>query len=123
MECPCCSGKKYDVCCQPLLNGTAVAQSPEQLMRSRYTAYTLIDVDYLIQTTHPKNRKQYSRKSIKEWAESCEWLKLEVKFAQEDQVGFYAYFRESGKLMIHKEHSTFRQEDGIWYFVEGVELD
>ena len=123
MECPCCSGKKYAVCCQPLLTGVAAAQTPEQLMRSRYTAYTLIDADYLVRTTHPKTRKYYSKKSIKDWAESCEWLKLEVKMAEGDKVGFYAYFNESGKLAVHKELSTFKQEDGIWYFVNGVEMD
>ncbi len=119
MICPCCSGKPYSECCEPYISGEATPQIPEQLMRSRYTAYTLVDVEYLIKTTHPKMRKHYSAKAIKAWAENCKWLKLEVLSASGVNVHFKAYFEENGEAGIHEEYSTFKQEDGKWYFVDG----
>lgn len=120
MMCPCCSEKEFKNCCSPFLSGEQLPATPEQLMRSRYTAYVQCDVEYLLKTTHPKTRKYYSAKSIREWAQQCEWLKLEVKEAIDNSVVFYAYFSEHGQLNIHKERSTFREENGVWYFVDGV---
>lgn len=37
--CPCCSGKNYEECCQPVINGTKKAETPVELMRARYSAY------------------------------------------------------------------------------------
>lgn len=48
--CPCCSQKEYEQCCQPFLNRLALASTPEQLMRSRYTAYSQVDYSYIKQT-------------------------------------------------------------------------
>lgn len=123
MECPCCSGKPFETCCEPILTGELKADTSEQLMRSRYTAYTRADADYILATTHVSTRKQYSAKSISEWAKSSTWLKLEVKAVTENTVSFYAYFLdEKGTLQIHKEHSHFTLENGTWYFVEGEGL-
>lgn len=121
--CPCCSSLEFKECCEPLLNGTP-APTPEALMRSRYTAYTLCNVAYLLKTTYPKTRKYYSAKSIEKWAKESTWIKLEIKEATGNLVTFYAYFTDkSGLLQVHKERSAFKQEKGIWYFVDGVEAD
>lgn len=40
--CPCQSGKPYTECCQPFHLKTAFPETAEQLMRSRYAAYTLV---------------------------------------------------------------------------------
>lgn len=121
-SCPCCSGNEFEVCCKPYLNGLP-PPTPETLMRSRYTAYTLVEIDYLIETTHPSMRKYYSRKSMEAWAKACKWQKLEVKQAHDDKVEFYAYFiDENNQLQVHKEHSTFKKEGEKWYFVDGVHV-
>ena|SRR6218665_1663610 len=120
MSCPCCSGKAYSECCESILSEEQKPTTPEALMRSRYTAYTLCDVEYLIKTTHPKMRKYYSAKSIRNWAEKSTWLKLEVVSASGINVHFKAYFQdENQQLQIHEELSTFKQENGVWYFVDG----
>eukprot|EP00775_Hariotina_reticulata_P013148 gene13148-13278_t len=41
------------VCCQPLLDGAAVARSAIEVVRARITAALLGDVSYLVTTTHP----------------------------------------------------------------------
>ena len=48
--CPCTSKKPYDRCCGPFHGGTAAPETAEQLMRSRFSAYALGKVDYLIAT-------------------------------------------------------------------------
>lgn len=110
----------YSECCEPFIAEERLPEIPEELMRSRYTAYTLVNVEYLIRTTHPKMRKYYSAKSIRNWAENCKWLKLEVLSAHDEHVYFKAYFEEEGELKIHEEYSRFKQENGKWYFVDGT---
>ena len=50
--CPCLSGMSYESCCEPLHREKQRAATAEQLMRSRYSAFALAEVDYLI-ATHP----------------------------------------------------------------------
>lgn len=37
--CPCGSGQSYKACCRPFHDGTATPETPELLMRARYSAY------------------------------------------------------------------------------------
>ena len=39
-DCPCGLPSPYADCCGPLIRGTGYADTAEDLMRSRYTAYT-----------------------------------------------------------------------------------
>lgn len=50
--CPCTSGKAYGVCCAPLHDGAREPQEGEELVRSRYAAFALARVDYLLKTLH-----------------------------------------------------------------------
>src|ERR1700733_8837119 len=52
MQCPCHSGKPYQECCSPYHQGDSPPNALA-LMRSRYSAYALHKVDYIIVTTHP----------------------------------------------------------------------
>ena len=38
MDCPCGSGGAYAECCEPIITGAREADTPEQLMRARYSA-------------------------------------------------------------------------------------
>ena len=55
-RCPCGSGKPFSFCCEPALAGRKPAATAEALMRSRYTAFALGAVDYLINTTAARKR-------------------------------------------------------------------
>ena len=46
--CPCGSQQTFENCCQPLLAGMAFADTAEALMRSRYSAFSTGNIDYLI---------------------------------------------------------------------------
>ena len=55
--CPCGNAhKEYTDCCARYLSDRESATTAEELMRSRYTAYTFEDEDYLLATWHPSTR-------------------------------------------------------------------
>lgn len=131
MNCYCCSGKAFEACCQPFIDEINKPQTAEELMRSRYSAYAVIEVDYLRHTTHPSTRKCHTPQAIKEWAESSKWQKLEVISTtdgtakdKKGTVEFKAYYLDSKlKLHIHHERSNFIKELGKWFYVDGKSFD
>lgn len=119
-NCYCGSGKFFKECCEPLIEGIEKAPTAEALMRSRYSAYCVVNVDYLLKTTHPKTRKMFSRESINEFATHNQWIKLEIINSSTNIVTFKAfYINDSLQAQSHYERSTFQQEDGVWYYVKG----
>jgi SEC-C motif-containing protein len=121
-RCPCLSGLTYDACCEPLHAGTSSAQTAEQLMRSRYSAFAVGDADYLTATWHPSTRP-----TSLELDAHRRWYRLDVlrserggPFDTEGVVEFRAYHRSpEGKGSQH-EVSRFVRENGRWLYVDGV---
>jgi SEC-C motif-containing protein len=115
--CP-CGGKVFQTCCGPFLAGVAIADTPEKLMRSRYTAYVTCTEDYLKATWHPSTRPQ---ETVTDPA--LTWLGLEVKGATQDgdrgTVHFVARCRSGGRGQRLEETSRFVREDGLWFYVDG----
>lgn len=90
-------------------------------MRSRYSAYVMADVDYLMATTHISKRAHLSKKELEQWAKTNRWQRLEIVKADTFTVEFKAYFQDkSGKKQVHHEKSTFVFENDSWYYVDGV---
>lgn len=119
-SCYCCSGKAFEACCEPFIKENNIPELPEQLMRSRYTAYVLHLADYLIETTTVSQRKYYSKNEILAWAKMNTWIKLEILETYETIVEFKAYYLdEKLQAQIHHEKSTFEQVNGKWYYVDG----
>ncbi len=117
--CPCCSGLKYEDCCQPFHQGESVPTA-EKLMRSRYSAYVICLPDYLINTTYPAKRKGLVKEEIVEWSKENKWLKLEIVKSNTSVVEFKAHFQdENRQLHIHHERSDFTIDEGRWYYVKG----
>lgn len=127
--CHCHSGKFFEICCKPFLLEKTKPSTAEQLMRSRYSAYVVSNIDYIKKTTHPSTRNKYDFDSLLAWAKSSQWIKLEIigveKGTSIDSIGFVefkAYYKENGiKSVTHHEYSEFQKEDNIWYFLEGVQ--
>ncbi|WP_461487496.1 YchJ family protein [Pedobacter sp.] len=117
--CACSSGKTYAECCQPFHLGTICPRTPEQLMRSRYSAYTLNLVDYLWETTHPLKRYLHSKADIESWAKANHWLRLEIVQAFNAVVEFKAFYQQGLRQFVHHERSTFKKEVGKWYYFTG----
>lgn len=124
--CPCGSEKPYSECCEPVISGSTPAQTAEQLMRARYSAYVLAQMDFIFASTHPNHRQGYDHAGTKEWAETAEWLGLEILSTSQGGandsrgvVEFIARFKESDQLREHHEEGQFKRTDGQWYFTEG----
>ena len=119
--CFCGSYQPYSQCCGPIIKGAVKANSAEKLMRSRYSAYVMGEVDYLFETTHTSQRAGLDKKDIEQWAKSNRWQRLEIIGAETFLVEFKAYFTDkSGKKQVHHEKSSFVFENGNWFYVDGV---
>ena len=129
-ECPCCSGKEYALCCEPFHLGKEVPKTAEELMRSRYAAYVVADVDFIVNTMLPEKDIEEHKKSVKKWAESSNWEKLEILNTEEGLVDndkgyveFKAYYTIEDRQEIHHELAYFerRDDNNQWIFVDGKE--
>ena len=120
MLCFCGSAIPFQDCCGKYINGTQKAPTALALMKSRYAAYATQQADYLLNTTHSSQRKYYSKADILSWATANEWQKLEIITFTENTVEFKAYFLDENKQnQIHHEFSTFKKENGSWFYVDG----
>ncbi len=129
MKCPCTSGKDYPVCCEPLIQQKRKAETAEQLMRSRYTAYATGNVDWIVESQSPDGRQFVDKKATEEWSKRAKWSRMEVLEVTnggpddtEGFVDFKAYYTIGGEDITHHEVASFRKEDGVWYFVDGIEV-
>ncbi len=126
IDCPCCSGKSFDKCCQPVLKNNSALTALE-LMRSRYTAFYQCEAEYLYNTTHPTSQTETSLHEIEEWSKENKWTKLEIveteKGSVNDKSGvveFKAFYTDkNGVDQIHHEKSNFLKEEGKWFYFEG----
>lgn len=123
MQCPCQSGRLFAECCEPLINGKPAA-NPEALMRSRYSAFVLKNMDYIIATTDPQRRYDFDHGETSAWMNESTFHRLEVMNSTSEgnkgTVEFKAHYTtKNGAEEIHHEVSKFRKQAGVWYFREG----
>lgn len=122
--CPCGSQQPLACCCLPFITRQTHAPTAEALMRSRYTAHVVVAIDYLWDTWAPQERQHSTKDEIRNWAESCEWLGLQIlatKAGQENDkegiVTFVASYRQHGKTLQHHEISLFENTEQGWLYV------
>lgn len=130
MICPCGSNLEFNACCGAIISGDKIASTAEQLMRSRYSAYTLANIDYIIVTMRGNAAENFDPVNAKQWAISVKWIGLKVintkQGLTEDDIGwveFKARYKENGKMQLIHELSEFHRIDGLWYYVDGKHLD
>lgn len=120
MRCPCGKQADYNACCGAFIQGWDLPSTAEELMRSRYSAYALGEIDYLVETHSPKP----DRAGVEDWARRAKFTGLQIVSTKEggpeDERGFVefiAVFEEAGRLRQHHEKSRFKKIDGRWYYV------
>lgn len=125
-QCPCGSDKSYAECCEPLINGQRVASTAEELMRSRYTAFTLAESGYILDTIHPDKREGHDEKTIMKWAKNSDWLGMDIIDTQdggpddqEGKVEFIARYKQKSGRLNHHERAVFKKKEDKWYFYDG----
>jgi SEC-C motif-containing protein len=94
-------------------------------MRSRYSAYVLGLIDFLLDTTLPVQKSSLDRESISQWSAQSTWLGLEVENAEllggkpeHAFVTFTARWHDATGEHSHRERSAFVQNQGRWYFID-----
>lgn len=125
--CPCGLPEDFKDCCEPFLKGEALPPTAEKLMRSRYSAFTVANIDYIKATLAPEARKDFNAVETRKWAEQAKWKKLQIistkKGTAEDNKGtveFSAFYEFNGEDIQLHEISEFRKEaNGQWLYVDG----
>jgi SEC-C motif-containing protein len=119
--CPCGSGGTYEACCGRFVEGRALPETAEELMRARYTAYTLGRGDYLRTTWHPTTRRNDLHLD-----DPVIWLGLDIKRTEaggandrEGMVEFVARYKVGGRAHRLHEISRFVRREGRWFYVDG----
>lgn len=119
VPCPCGLPAAYSDCCGALHSGRAAASTPEQLMRSRYSAFAVGDAGYLLRSWHSSTRPPEVAFDPK-----VRWTGLEIlgrtggsTFHSEGTVEFRAYYRSGGAAGDQHEDSRFVREDGRWVYL------
>ncbi len=119
MNCYCGSKKKFSECCEVFLKGDSKPLTPEELMRSRYSAYVTGDGRYIVNTAVKEQRYEDDIELIKEYSRSVEWLSLEIVHAEKNMVEFKAYYRDANGIQVQHEKSEFIFENGVWLYKDG----
>lgn len=121
--CPCGRDSSFGACCAPFLAGEP-APTPERLMRSRYTAFVVGDVQYLLATWHPGTRPD----SL-DLDPETQWAGLEIidvvgggEGDKRGVVEFAASYRNAGSSALHaqRERSRFVRQSDRWWYLDGV---
>jgi SEC-C motif domain protein len=113
----------YGACCGHWLATHTPAPDAESLMRSRYSAFTLEQEAYLLQTWHPSQRPARI-----EFDPGVKWLGLDVRShtvqdANHAQVEFVARHKPpAGPAVRLHERSRFVLENARWLYVDGDAL-
>lgn len=119
MLCPCGSLKPYTTCCEPYHLGQP-APNALALMRSRYSAFSLGLVDYLIQTAQSPGK----REDLEKFIQDAHFLGLEIiDFVDGDKKAFVTFkptLSYSGKKETYVEKSLFEKEKGRWIYIKSL---
>ena len=129
MPCVCGIDESTETHCLPFIKGEKSPETAEALMRSRYSAYVLGEIDYVLDTHTPEAAADVDRKSTELWSKQSKWLGLEVtstdKGGPEDTEGtveFVAKYKLRNVTVEHRERAHFEKRDGKWKFADAEQL-
>ena len=125
-SCACGSQIDFVACCGLYINNHQTPPSPETLMRSRYTAYSLVNIAYIKNTMRGKSLVGFDEIKARGWASKAIWVDLCIvnTIITSDTLGyveFIARFIEEDKLKSIHETSEFLCDQGRWFYVGGVQ--
>ena len=93
-------------------------------MRSRYAAYTLVNIPYIVETTVPAQQALLDQPAMQLWGEETDWAGLKIISHQpfvskiHSWVEFKAFFNTENGIEAHHERSLFVLIGERWYFVD-----
>lgn len=124
-SCICGKPQPFAKCCDRFLSGKQNAKTPEQLMRSRFSAYALGGYgDYLLSTWFPASAMGLTASALSK--KTVEWQRLEVISSSQKgdngTVEFNAWFNQSpnsDEIEMMHEVSEFVRIQSRWLYVGG----
>ena len=127
--CPCGSNLDLAACCGRYHAGTP-APTAEALMRSRYAAYALGNLEYIETACAGPAALAFNRAEADISQLGTKWLGLEIiataRGREKDSRGtvtFTARYRHNGGEGAQTETSQFRRVDGAWVYWDKDALD
>lgn len=127
--CPCGSTQDYLACCGLYISGQQIPRTAEALMRSRYTAYTMANIDYIKKTMRGKPLLHFNSVEAANWAKSVHWLGLKIIKTDCDPkkraglVEFIATYINKNTICTLHEISQFRYIDNCWFYTDGEQIN
>ena len=92
-------------------------------MRSRYTAYTQANIDYIVNTMKAPASDDFDPEEARSWATDVTWLNLKVVASSftgdTGTVEFIAQYSHEGNKFVLHEISEFRRDANRWYYIDG----
>lgn len=125
--CPCGSLLSYEECCGKYHLG-AIPESALKLMKARYSAYAVGNLNFILSTTHPKHvdtKKELAlrRKEIEHFSRTTVFKRLEIVNEEPGElvsyVTFSVFLEQEGKPLSFTEKSTFEKVEGKWLYLIG----
>jgi len=136
-RCYCGSNKNFTDCCQPFINKKALPQTPEQLMRSRFSAYAIGNAQYIYDTYASSSQLAQSVEDISDWGDSCTWLALQIHSINQGNVAknevceqfveFSAFYitdnilyelRENSRFILEQDQNN-KNAEKTWCYIDG----
>ncbi len=97
-------------------------------MRSRFAAYSLGRLDYIMSTHAPQTREAVDRDELRRWAANTDFVGLQVVETKAGGpadttgvVAFVATLVTDGRSYAMFERSRFERHDGRWVYLDGVQ--
>ena len=123
IACPCNPNLAFQDCCARYHLGTP-ADSAQQLMRARYSAYAKQNIEFIRASSLPAQQALLDIAAIREWSQNSQWLGLEViaesisSNQRHAQVEFIAHWQDASGRHQHHETSLFIKPAERWYFYD-----
>lgn len=130
--CPCGSGTKFKRCCLAIHKGETAA-GPEELVRSRYSAFATGDWRYIVGSTHPAapqhaSDQQIWIREIRNFCDNTSFEGLDLIAVESDMqkgqshVSFRVHLKRGTEDVSFGERSLLRRYKDRWMYLSGVDL-
>ncbi len=122
-SCP-CGAPDYLQCCGRFIENNQNPSTPEELMRSRYSAFARGAINYLRATMTGPAAKGFNMVDTLMWLQDVQWLALKVldtrlKTPLVGFVSFEAHYLYKGIPQAICEKSEFHKIENKWFYVDG----
>ncbi|NBX84925.1 MAG: YchJ family protein [Gammaproteobacteria bacterium] len=128
MLCPCGTQKLFESCCQRFILEKDYPLNAEQLMRSRYSAFYLSDINYIKKTMKEPASHQFDSVETFRWMKKIKWIGLKILKTENlsispSYVEFSAQYIENDFLKTIHERSEFQLSDNRWFYTTGEHIE